>query len=97
MKVKQEHIWCPNCHKLCEAVIQLTIPFATYIHDCEHCGRTIMESDWDPVGEMGHELYSDSDIDKPKCILDRNGEVVLGMCKKCRAGEADLYYPCKAK
>jgi hypothetical protein len=41
-----------------------------------------------------HDLYKDGDAGLPEAILDRNGQVVLGLCKRCRRGEADLVEPC---
>lgn len=37
-----------------------------------------------------HTLYETSDIDKPEVICDRNGEVVLAMCKKCGLAESQF-------
>lgn len=47
-------------------------------------------------GGITHELYEDGDAKAPECIKDRNGEVVLGLCKKCGKGEAELVEPCVA-
>ena len=41
-----------------------------------------------------HELYEDGDENIPPQILDRNGEVVLAMCKRCRKVEIELDGPC---
>lgn len=40
-----------------------------------------------------HALYEDGDADIPKGILDRNGQVVLAMCKKCHKAEIELDEP----
>lgn len=37
-----------------------------------------------------HVLYKTGDKDAPPAILDRNGEVTLGLCRVCRKGEAEL-------
>lgn len=42
-------IRCPNCCKRCEAVVEKTLPFHTYIHECEHCDYVITESEWEPI------------------------------------------------
>jgi len=42
----------------------------------------------------GHVLFSDNDKDRPDSICDRNGQVVLGLCKVCNRGEAELAGPC---
>lgn len=39
---------------------------------------------------MNHLLYKDGDPDLPQAILDRNGQVVLGLCRICNAAEAEL-------
>lgn len=43
-----------------------------------------------------HELYKTGDPDAPATIKDRNGEVVLGLCKHCGRGEIELEQPCDA-
>lgn len=40
---------------------------------------------------MAHDLYEDGDKNVPPIICDRNGHVVLGLCKKCGKGEAELF------
>lgn len=44
---------------------------------------------------MEHDLYTNADENKPDCILDWNGEVVLGLCKRCRKGECELTETCE--
>lgn len=39
---------------------------------------------------MLHDLYKSGDEDAPDNIKDRNGEVVLALCRRCGKGEADL-------
>ena len=46
-----------------------------------------------PVPE-GHELYETGDEDAPNSIKDRNGDVALGMCKRCGRAESELSEPC---
>ena len=41
-----------------------------------------------------HDLYKTGDLDAPSVILDRNGEVALGLCRRCGRGEADLGEAC---
>lgn len=43
---------------------------------------------------MEHDLYTDADADRPGIICDRNGQVVLGLCKRCGRAEAQLVEPC---
>ncbi|MEN9671044.1 MAG: hypothetical protein RL018_1321, partial [Pseudomonadota bacterium] len=45
-------------------------------------------------GWYTHDLYTDADKDIPDVICDRNGQVVLGLCKRCGRGEAELETPC---
>ena len=42
-----------------------------------------------------HDLYKTGDEDTPKSIQDRNGEVVLNLCRICGKGEAELIEDCK--
>jgi hypothetical protein len=41
-------------------------------------------------GTCQHVLYTTTDADRPAEICDGNGEVVLGLCKLCGKGEAEL-------
>lgn len=43
----------------------------------------------------GHVLYQTGDADAPDVILDRNGDVALGMCKICGKAEIELTEPCE--
>ena len=39
---------------------------------------------------MKHILYQTGDVDAPDVIKDRNGEVVLGLCRVCKRAEVQL-------
>ena len=41
-----------------------------------------------------HDLYTTGDENAPDSIKDRNGEVVLGLCKVCGKAESELSEPC---
>ena len=41
-----------------------------------------------------HDLYAAGDENSPDSIKDRNGEVVLGLCKVCGKAESELSEPC---
>lgn len=41
-----DYIVCPECGKTCKATVQYGPMFPIFIHDCEHCGYIIMESEW---------------------------------------------------
>lgn len=43
---------------------------------------------------MAHDLYKTGDVGAPDQIKDRNGEVVLGLCKRCGRAEIELSEPC---
>lgn len=49
METHKETIKCPNCGHIQEAIVEMTKPFATYIHTCEKCKFIITESDWEKV------------------------------------------------
>ena len=44
-----EKIKCPDCGTTQDATVEHTVPFHTYLHNCEKCNFTIMESDWEAV------------------------------------------------
>ena len=46
---------------------------------------------------MKHALYETGDPDAPKAIQDRNGEVVLGLCRVCGGAEGSLPTDCPGK
>ena len=41
-----------------------------------------------------HRLYRTGDQDAPSVIMDRNGYVVLDLCRDCGKGESELSEPC---
>ena len=45
---RADRIRCPECSKVQDAQIHFYAidPMTTYLHDCEACGYTIMESEW---------------------------------------------------
>ncbi len=45
--------------------------------------------------EKPHELYMTGDADAPECIKDRDGHVVLDLCRKCNRGESELDGGCR--
>jgi predicted RNA-binding Zn-ribbon protein involved in translation (DUF1610 family) len=46
-----ERIKCPECGHEQRATVVHCWPWNAHIHDCEKCGYTIMESDWNTVKE----------------------------------------------
>jgi hypothetical protein len=60
----------------------------------ENATRWMIEQ-WSKVKpRKAHDLYKDGDPGAPPAILDRNGQVVLGLCKVCNQAEADLTIWC---
>lgn len=45
---------------------------------------------------LTHQLYRTGDRDAPSIIKDRNGHVVLELCRRCGRAEIELAEPCKA-
>lgn len=45
--------------------------------------------------DMKHDYYDTGDPDAPDAVKDRNGEVVLLLCRKCNKGEAELGLYCE--
>ena len=41
-----------------------------------------------------HDLFQDGDPEIPDIITDANGQVALGMCRRCDAAESDLKNDC---
>lgn len=54
--------------------------------------REIVGNPFRPVAR--HDLYKTGDRDAPESVKDGNGEVVLGLCRRCGKGEAELSGPC---
>lgn len=52
----------------------------------------------DALNELGisHDCYTDADADRPDSICDRNGAVVLSLCKICNRAEVELTEPCNS-
>ncbi len=48
-----ETIKCPNCEDIQSAEVRHTEPWWLYVHNCNRCGYTIMESEWDEVNPKG--------------------------------------------
>ncbi len=46
VRFHEEYIECPECRTEQWAKVLETWPFYSFIHDCENCGHTIMESEW---------------------------------------------------
>ena len=48
---RAETIRCPGCGKVQIAQVHFEdwMPFPAYVHDCEACGYTILESEWERV------------------------------------------------
>lgn len=59
--------------------------------DCWLAADDEMLAEVDKVLGYAHDLYETHDKDRPPIICDRNGHVVLGLCKRCGKGEAELF------
>lgn len=44
-----EIIECPECSARQEAIVEHFGIFDSYVHDCEECGYTILESEWNTI------------------------------------------------
>lgn len=49
MIIETQKIKCPECKCVQGATVKHTIPFPTFIHECENCKYVIMESEWDVI------------------------------------------------
>lgn len=45
---------------------------------------------------QGHVLFAQGDLDAPDSIKDRNGDIVLDLCRICGKAEIELDAPCTA-
>ena len=48
---RYERITCPECGQEQNAEVLETSLWNIYVHTCEHCGYTIMESEWETVDD----------------------------------------------
>lgn len=46
-------------------------------------------------GKIMHDFYTDHDENVPVQIQDRNGQVVLALCKRCGQAENELQEKCR--
>lgn len=44
--------------------------------------------------DAAHVIYGEHDPDAPEAIKDANGDIALGLCMACNAGEIELEQPC---
>ena len=51
-----ERIICPSCKKGCDATVDHTWPFYSYVHFCE-CGYTITESEWEKISAIPNDDF----------------------------------------
>jgi len=67
----------------------------------EHCPNEVTDEQWaewcSHQHPAPHPLWETGEVGVPSAILDRNGEVVLGLCKVCGRGECELDEPCSPK
>jgi hypothetical protein len=85
---------CPSAGTPCNtttfrAVVEHTL--GAWRYGIEH---GFMENPFSTPIPKKHELYETGDPEAPDIIKDRNGEVVLGLCKSCGRGEIELSEPC---
>lgn len=45
-KTHKVRIECQECNLIQNAIVEVGIPFNTYVHECIGCGYTITESEW---------------------------------------------------
>ena len=56
IQISNEKIICPECGLIQYAKVEHTIPFSTYIHECEKCEYIIMESEWQRDEELKYPI-----------------------------------------
>lgn len=53
--VYPEMICCPDCNTIQAAIVEIAIPFGSYVHECVNCKYIIMESEWNEVKPFKNE------------------------------------------
>lgn len=71
-----------------EFIALSTAPIDMVLH-CPACGLQHIDAP-----ELDHLLFDDKDHDRPDVICDSNGQVVLGLCKRCNKAEVQLEESC---
>lgn len=64
------------------------------IHNAITMAAPSIDSAIEHIPAREHDLYKTGDADAPLVIKDRNGDVVLGLCRRCGRGEIELCDPC---
>ena len=51
MRTETQTIKCPECGTIQQAEVSFAplIGWGDYVHECEHCGYSITESEWEQV------------------------------------------------
>ena len=90
--LKQES---PSDQYICEDC-QVVANISDLKSGCPKCGQTMVPYKSPNLWHRadGHDLYKTGDLDAPDSIKDSNGEVALGLCRKCGRGEVELEEPC---
>lgn len=77
MESHKETIECPECKCVQQAIVEHTVPFASYVHICDNCKYIIMESEWKRVPWLRmaeyevHEKFRNGDEESELDKLDR--------------------------
>jgi len=73
-------IECPECQMVQDAWIKKEpdLPYAIYVHNCNECGYTIMESEWNSVKFDRDRIYTASEI-KDNSVQCQGPEEYEGM------------------
>lgn len=48
----KEKIQCPECDEIQEAVVEHTVIWNSYVHECKNCKYIITESEWNKVESL---------------------------------------------
>lgn len=68
----------------------------TKIHEAK-CAREDRAKRAEENAPPKHDLYQTGDEGAPEAILDSNGYVALGLCRRCGRAEVELNEPCEVK
>lgn len=77
-----------------ENIVRETVQQGSYLIEAHHSAHgttfTLIDNDNQRDQPFKHDLWKDGDTGIPDIILDRNGAVVLDLCRKCGRGEQEL-------
>jgi hypothetical protein len=87
---------CQDCLAMCNVILVTdeepeVLGGLEYLRECARANKGALLT---TKNTDTHDLYRTGDKDAPDIIKDRNGHVVLELCRRCGRGEIELSAPC---